>query len=100
VIRTIPVAEMQLALGGEHHDILRTYDIRMNIVAAVDNQGALCGFCGDAYAMVAVNIYATNQDMIDQCADCCLSCIAYVLDNQLDVNPVFPVLIEIAQGDR
>lgn len=100
MIRSITTAEMQAALGGRHDDILRAYDMRMNIVTAVDNQGGPCGFCGDAYAMVAANLYATTQDMQEQCADCCPGCIVYVLDNQLDINPDFPVLIELAQGCR
>lgn len=100
MIRNIATGEMQAILGGERDDILRSYDMRMNIVPTVDNQGGPCGFCGDAYAMVAANVYATNQDSQDQCADCCLGCIAYVLDNQMDVDPMFPVLIELAQGAR
>lgn len=100
MIRSMTTAQMQKILLAAAPDILRTYNVRMHIVSTVDNQGEPCGFCGDACAMVAANIYATTQDRLGECADSCLSCIAYVLDNQMDINSAFPVVIELAQGCR
>lgn len=101
MIRTLTPAEMASALGGhEIGDILRAYSVCVHIVPSVDNQGEPCGFCGDAHAGVAVNVYATNMDGFDQCADCCPACIPYVLDDQMDICPTFPVVIELAQGCR
>lgn len=101
MIRSMTAGQMQKVLWTPApNNILRTYNVRMHVVTTVDNQGGACGFCGDAYAMVAANIYATMQDGQDQCGDCCLGCIAYVLDNQMDINPAFPVIIELAEGCR
>lgn len=97
--RQLTRQEMHAALNG-NVSVLREYNLVMRVVLAVDNQGAQCEFCGDAGATVAANVYATDQDHQDHCADTCLSCIVYVTDNHIDINPMFPVVIEIARGVR
>lgn len=97
--RELTRQEMQHILNGRT-GVLRSYSVTMRVVETVDNQGEQCGFCGYCDALVAVNIYATDQEHRDHCADACLGCIAYVVDNHIDINPVVPVVIEIARGVR
>lgn len=81
-------------------DALRSYNLTVRIVESVDNQGAQCEFCGKAGALVAANVYATDMNDQDHCADTCLPCIVYVTDNHIDIDPVFPVVVEISRGVR
>lgn len=81
-------------------DVLRSYNFTMRVVDSVDNQGSQCEFCGDVGATVAANVYATDQEHQDHCADTCLACIVYFTDNHIDINPAFPVVVEIARGVR
>jgi hypothetical protein len=97
--RELTRQEMRAALNG-NVNILREYTLVMRIVDTVDNQGAQCEFCGNVDATVAANVYATDHAHQDHCADTCLSCIVYVTDNHIDINPIFPVVVEIARGVR
>jgi hypothetical protein len=99
MIRTISSEEL-VNLFQPKADVLRDYSVRVHVVTSVDNQGEACGFCGYVDNRVAVNIYGVTLDDGDVCADCCLNCIAYVLDAQSapQFEALFPVVIELAQG--
>jgi hypothetical protein len=77
---------------------LRTYDLKVYVVTDVDNQGTQCEYCGEAGALVSVNVYARDMDGQDHCADTCLTCAFNVIDSEIDTDPAQPVIIEIAQG--
>lgn len=78
--------------------VLRRYSVALAIVATVDNQGAQCEYCGDVDHLVLANVYVTDMDGQDHCADTCGGCVTYVIDGHLDTNPDMPVIVELAQG--
>lgn len=97
MIRTMTRVEMAQRVN---RDILRGYNVRMHVVSSVDNQGGQCEFCAEVDALVVANVYLTDTDQESHCADCCLACIAYVLDGHVQTDPAYTVTIEIAQGAR
>lgn len=80
--------------------VLRRYGVALAIVENVDNQGAQCEYCGEVGRLVVANVYVTDMEGQDHCADTCAQCIVYVMDGHLDTNPDLPVIVEILQGAK
>lgn len=102
--RTISRAEMAEVMnrfdppgGGV---ALRRYSVALAIVPTVDNEGEQCEYCAEVDRPIVANVYVTDMDGQDHCADTCGKCIVYVVDGHLDTNPDLPVIIEIAEGAR
>lgn len=92
MIRELTSAEVREMLGRT--GMLRTYTIRMHVVAHVDNEGAQCNFCGSEGAVIAANVYAKTFAGNFECADTCMSCALSVVDGEIDTDPSYPVTIE------
>lgn len=99
--RFITRAELAAAIdrfeiGGA--GILRRYEVNIAVVTSVDNEATQCEYCVEVDRPVVANIYVTDMDGQDHCADTCRRCVVNVIDAHLDTNPDMPVLIEISQG--
>ena len=70
--------------------ITETADIRLVMVAAVDNEGEACAHCDDATHVVQANVYLTDGEV----SECCLHCVTPLVRENAEAGQ--RVLVEVA----
>lgn len=71
-------------------------DIRLVIVASVDNEGEDCTVCDDATARVQANVYLPVDDSSrGEVKSCCLRCVVPIVRDL--AGAAFRILVEVAK---
>ncbi len=70
--------------------ITETADIRLVMVAAVDNEGEACEHCDDATHTVRANVYLMDGQIVE----CCLHCVVPVVREDAEAGQ--RILVEVA----
>lgn len=70
--------------------ITETADIRLVMVADVDNEGEDCEHCDDATHVVRANVYLVDGQIVE----CCLHCVVPVVRENAEAGQ--SMLVEVA----